>query len=380
MSTSTRKKIAYSRMRDFPYVNKIIPQLLEKSFPDYDVEIIEVIDIFKRRKHLILINGLFMLKEYGLDLLLRRRKLWHSFFGTTYFFKKVKDLVAERVAKGDYVFTFQVQSLFDGSTPDLPHFLYTDHTHLENLNYSNFDAHQFRSKAWLRLETNLYHRATINFVRSSNIVASFINHYGCDPDQVACIYVGSNANVSDIHMDNVDYTNKNILFVGMDWERKGGPELVEAFKSVLKVHPDATLTIVGSAPPLDVPNVRVMGRVPLEQVNKFYEKASIFCLPTRLEPFGVVFVEALQHSLPIVATNTAAIPDFVAPGENGYLVEVGSVQPLADALIDLLSDPEKCRRFGQKSLQLAQDKYNWERVSDRLRDYITPKLREAGKL
>lgn len=380
MSTGIRKKIAYARMRDFPYVNKIIPQLLAKSFPDYDVDTIEIIDAFKQRKQLILINGLFMLKEYGLDLLLRRRKLWHSFFGTTYFFKKVKDLVAERVATGEYVFTFQVQSLFDGSTPDLPHFLYTDHTHLENLNYPNFDTHQFRSKAWLRLETKIYHRSTLNFVRSSNIVSSLINQYGCDPDQVACIYVGSNANVSDIHMDNANYTNKNILFVGMDWERKGGPELVEAFKSVLKVHPDATLTIVGCAPPLDVPNVRVMGRVPLEAVNKFYEKASIFCLPTKLEPFGVVFVEALQHSLPIVAANTGAIPDFVVQGENGYMVEAGSVQPLADALIGLLSDPEKCRQFGQKSLQLALDKYNWNRVGDRLRDYITPKLREAGKL
>ena len=52
----------------------------------------------------------------------------------------------------------------------------------------------------------------------------------------------------------------------IDWKRKGGPQLLEAFREVLKTHPDAALTMVGCKPEVVVPRVRVVGRVGLERV------------------------------------------------------------------------------------------------------------------
>jgi len=148
----------------------------------------------------------------------------------------------------------------------------------------------------------------------------------------------------------------------VDWERKGGPQLVEAFKRVRQVHPDAQLTIVGCSPQVDVPNCHVIGRVPKEEVARYYTEASVFCLPTRREPFGFVFIEAMAYGLPIVATNIAAIPDFVTPGETGYMVEPDDVRGLAYALIELIGDPEKCRAFGAKGYRVSKAHYSWDNV------------------
>lgn len=146
--------------------------------------------------------------------------------------------------------------------------------------------------------------------------------------------------------------------------------MVEAFKRVLKVHPDAQLTIVGCSPELNIANCRVVGKVPLEQVNKYYERAAVFCLPTTDEPFGLVFIEAFSHRLPVVAPPIAAVPDFLKDGENGYLVKADDVETLANRLIELIGNPAKCQAMGENGYAIFREKYNWERVGSRIRQEI----------
>jgi glycosyltransferase involved in cell wall biosynthesis len=203
---------------------------------------------------------------------------------------------------------------------------------------------------------------------------SLLEQYGCPPERVQCVYFGSNAVRQPLAPDNAGYTNKTILFVGIDWQRKGGPELVAAFREVLRVHPDARLIIVGCSPKVEVPNCEVVGKIPLAAVSRYYAQASIFCLPTKLEPAGVAFIEALLSRLPIVATRLGAVPDFVEDGRSGCLVAPGDVGQLAEVLLFLLDRPETCRAFGERGLALALDRYRWEQVGRRLREGIQAAL------
>ncbi len=365
------RKIAFIRMEPWPLANKSVAQVLKETFPDFVVEIISVRYLFENRIDIISSNILFLIKEYGIDILLgRKNNLRTCFLRTPYIFKTMKKLVSSHLAKNKYAFSFQMQSLFDASTEGLPHFVYTDNTCLAHLYYPHFDRRKLYSKSWIELERTIYQNATINFTRSSNVTRSIIEQYSCRPEKVVCVYAGSNAKVNHTAIGNRDYEGKNVLFVGMDWRRKGGPELVEAFKAVLKVHPDAKLTIVGCSPRLDVPNCTVVGRVPLEEVNRYYERSSVFCLPTRREPFGIAFIEALTYKLPVVATNIAAIPDFILDGENGYLVSPNNVEQLAEALIDLVGNPRKCQIFGEKGYRIATERYSWEKVGAKIRENI----------
>src|SRR5207237_9406814 len=124
-------------------------------------------------------------------------------------------------------------------------------------------------------------------------------------------------------------------------------------------HPDAQLTIVGCSPDVDVRNCQVVGQIPLADVGKYYDAASVFCMPTTLEPFGIAFIEAFAHSLPVIATRVGAIPELVRDGESGYLVQPNDVNALAERLIELVGDPAKCRAFGERGRRLVKEKYNW---------------------
>ena len=198
-----------------------------------------------------------------------------------------------------------------------------------------------------------------------------IEDYSCDPQKVRCVYCGSNVEVSrDEAFDDDRYRRKRVLFIGVDWERKGGPTLVKAFRILLKTHPDAVLTIVGCSPTLDLPHCEIVGKVTLSEVKQFLGKASIFCLPTTLEPFGIAFLEAMAHKLPIVATNIGAIPDFVHEGKNGYLVEPRDPEELAKRLSDLVGSPARCKAFGEVGHQIYWNQYTWERTGKRIREHI----------
>jgi len=168
--------------------------------------------------------------------------------------------------------------------------------------------------------------------------------------------------VADLEMDKSKYGNKNILFVGVDWERKGGPELIKAFGEVLKVYPDAQLTIVGCTPNPNISNINIVGCVTQEDVNSYYEKASVFCLPSRLDPSTNVVLEASAHALPVVATDVGGTPDRVLNGETGYLVKPGDVGQLAEILIELIGHAKKCQDMGEKGRHFVLERYNWEKV------------------
>jgi glycosyltransferase involved in cell wall biosynthesis len=364
------KRFAFIRPKAWPLANSIVEGVLKEQFPDHEMDVIDISKLVRKRPDLILVNSIATVLLYGKDIVRGRKKFRLAFWRTPFIFRQIRRLVQHRLANGRYSFSFQMQSLFDASTPGLPHFVYTDHTHLENRHYATNGGHNLYSPSWIALEKEIYQNAARTFVRSSNVRRSVMEEYGISREKVILVFAGSNARVSSEKVVNGEYTQKEILFVGLDWKRKGGPDLVQAFQLVLEKCPDAQLTIVGAETPLQIPNCEVIGKVPPDELDAYYQRASIFCLPTYQEPFGIVFIEAMTARLPIVATRVGAIPDFVEEGKNGWLVEPGDIQGLTDALIKLLQDPHLCRSFGEASFQLTQDRYSWKAVGEKFRQNI----------
>jgi len=368
------KRIAFIRPNSWPLANTKVEEEIRKQFPEYEVDVINLKPLVRKHPDIVLINSLCTLILYGFDIVNGNKRFREAFWHTPYIFHTVKRLVVKRLSKFKYLFTFQMQSLFDCSLPQVPHFVYTDHTHLANLNYTNFNTKKLFSQKWIELEKRIYNNATSTFVRSTNIQQSLIEQYQYPSERAICVYAGNNIDIKSVIGQPKTYTNENILYVGIDWKRKGGPELVNAFKLILVQYPNASLTIVGANPKIDIPNCTVISKIPPEKVAQYYEKATIFCMPTHVEPFGIVFLEAMQARLPIVGTRVGAIPDFVEDGWNGFLVEPGDVQGLAEALMKLLNSPDQRRKFGERGFALAKERYSWESVGKRLHQHICHKL------
>lgn len=376
-AAARKKKVAYIRRGHFSHTNPRIGEQLRRAFPDYEFEEIDVTnDILRRHEGVVLANFFHIVLRYWRELLTRRQTVFLAFYRTPFIFHKIRELIRERLADraGEFAFSVQSQSLFDASIPGVPHFVYTDHTHLANLSYPGFPHDQLFAREWIDLEREVYRHARHVFVMGSHVRRSLIEKYAHDPARVTCVYAGSNVDATPVALANDNYANQTVVFVGIDWARKGGPTLLAAFESVAERLPRARLVIVGCTPDTTHPRIEVVGRVPVEEVKRWLTEASVFCLPTRAEPFGIAVVEAFHHRLPVVASNVGAMPDLVRDGESGSLVPPDDPAALADALTALLSDPAQCRRFGERGYEIALEHFSWPAVGDKLRAGILAAL------
>jgi glycosyltransferase involved in cell wall biosynthesis len=352
----------------------VVLEVLRREFAPFEVDAVTSGDLLGAEAHSLrfrLRNRLAAYREFG-PLALRRRTSITNYGGfTSHRFNAIRRAVAERFSPRDCAFTFQTESLFDASVAAVPHVVYTFHGILASLDYPGFDRRDVFPASWIDLETSIYRNAALVLTRSEHFAHVLVERYGIPEEKVVCVYTGGNVPPpAQPALDESRYARKEILFVGLRWEVKGGPHLVAAFRRVLDVHPDAKLTIVGCSPELEVPNCRVLGRVPFSDLPGYYERASIFCGPAIREAASCMYIEALSYGLPVVATDFGALPEFVREGVTGYRVRCGDVAALADRLIALLDDPALARRLGAGGSALTQERYNWESTGARIRQNI----------
>ncbi|HSM77995.1 MAG TPA: glycosyltransferase family 4 protein, partial [Bryobacteraceae bacterium] len=166
-------------------------------------------------------------------------------------------------------------------------------------------------------------------------------------------------------------TRPTVLFVGLDWIRKGGPDLVEAVGRARVEFPNLRLRVVGCAPEHLPDYCDVIGAVSLEEVRRHMEEADLFCLPTKVEPFGIVVLEALAAGAPVVVPNSGAFPDFVRHGWNGFLHEPCDVTSLTEALLEALRLGDGLEKVRARTRQSVLPHYTWANVAERVLPLFT---------
>lgn len=169
---------------------------------------------------------------------------------------------------------------------------------------------------------------------------------------------------------------KKILCVGNFIPRKGIQYLIEAFSQVKREN--FKLHLVGNAKDGAVYYQQLLEQVKALELeadvyfhqgidkamlNYLYSTSEIFVLPSLKETFGIVLIEAMSYRLPIVTTNTSAIPDLVTEDENGLLVPPKDAAALAYALSKLIGDPMLRWRIGEVGYQRVKDSYRWDHTS-----------------
>jgi len=164
-------------------------------------------------------------------------------------------------------------------------------------------------------------------------------------------------------------------------------DILTSFKLLLDRGVDATLCLVGDGPDrepaeLQAKELGIARHVILlgyqRDVSPYYALFDAFVLPSANEGTPVVAIEALAAGRPVVATRVGGIPDVVTEGEDGYLVPVGHVEAIADALEQLARDPELRRSFGERGRALVVPRYRVERLIDDVDALYRELLTEQG--
>lgn len=377
------RKLLFLRRGLFSYSNVSTAAQLRRCFPEYplvDVDLGAEFDFgracLQRHAFYFMRNVVQARRLYGPLIRAGKLSLRNAFGRTPAYLQAVRAAVLGKFAHraGEFAFTFQTQSLFDAHLPGVPHFLFTDHTHLANLTYPSFDRSLLAGEAWLAEERAMYHAATRVFTMAEHVRRSVVRDYGVAQERVFTVHAGSNLNVAPGALANDGFRNQTIVFVGVDWERKGGPALLRAFEKVLTQLPESRLVVVGCRPEVAHPRVEVVGKVPRERVGEYLARATVCCLPSRIEPFGIAPIEAALQGVPSVVSDIGALPEIVRDGETGRVVPVDDVDALAAALFQLLSDPALCQRMGEAGQHHARATYSWDAVGPKLREHVLAAL------
>jgi glycosyltransferase involved in cell wall biosynthesis len=163
-----------------------------------------------------------------------------------------------------------------------------------------------------------------------------------------------------------------ILFVGGDFERKGGGDLLDAMAGLPG---PVELDLVTGTPPSGLkgrPGVRVhRGLRPQSQpLIELYRQADIFALPSRGDCFPQAVAEAMACGLPLVATDVGGVSGMVENAVTGYLVPPRAPADLGRALARLVWNPELCRLMGSEGLAVAVREHDASRNCNRIFDLM----------
>lgn len=177
-----------------------------------------------------------------------------------------------------------------------------------------------------------------------------------------------------------------IGFAGRLTRDKGVPELVEAHQLIRQRWPEAVLLLVGNyeagdpvpaatktAIELD-PGIRHVASTSL--LEFYYHAMNVFVLPTYREGMPNTVLEAQAAGLPVVTTTATGAVDAVEDGSTGLLTPVGDASMLAEAVISLLSDPDRARQMGQRGRERVLHEFKNERVWQDLASLYAGMLRE----
>lgn len=224
-------------------------------------------------------------------------------------------------------------------------------------------------------EIRVYRRAALIFTMSERLRRSFIEDFGIPAERLVTVHCGPNNEVpSPDQSRDAQPDSPTILFVGRDFQRKGGPLLLEAFDIVRRKVPRARLRVIGGRPDRrrDDAGIEYLGFLDRDTANgresmdSAYRTATVFCIPTRFEPFGTSFVEAMTYGLPCVGPSAWAVPEIIAHDETGYLVPPDDAERLAKALIRVLSEPEVALRMSAAARERADKHFSWRAVAQRM--------------
>jgi starch synthase len=186
----------------------------------------------------------------------------------------------------------------------------------------------------------------------------------------------------------VDPSRPMVAFVGRITRQKGVAHLVAAAH---RFSPDVQVVLCAGAP--DTPAIGkevrtavaelarsrtgvfwIREMLPIPKLREILSAAMVFVCPSVYEPLGIVNLEAMACATAVVASDVGGIPEVVGDGITGSLVHYGADDPiayqtrLAEAVNELVADPEKAERYGRAGRQRCIDEFSWAQVAEQTLD------------
>jgi glycosyltransferase involved in cell wall biosynthesis len=294
---------------------------------------------------------------------------WNTTFAFDVHTRRAEALVA-RLPRPPHVILQNGALFAPGRAPRVPYVLLLDHTRQLSMERrpnpeAGLPAPIDYGPGWRARETALYQHARGIATFSQLVARSLQDHYGVARERIQIVGGGAN-----LHPEKVERRDdgRTLLFVGKDFQRKGGPILLRAFQRLHRQRPTLRLLIAGPRERLEgLPEgVSHLGFVTADKLTEVFSRATLFVLPTLREPYGLAFLDAMACGVPCIGTDVEAVPEVLDHGNAGVLVPPGDDAALAEAIDSLLDDPARTHALGLRGRMRVDGGFLWSHVADRL--------------
>jgi glycosyltransferase involved in cell wall biosynthesis len=267
----------------------------------------------------------------------------------------------------------------------IPTVLWTDVTPaLLDLQAAHYDhpTDRFFPIQWMKtaLVRSTFQRAALCLAWSEWARSSFVRDYGIAANHTAVVPPGIDLARWRARGRVSNPLTPRILFVGGNFERKGGKLLLDVFRTYLRGRAELDLVTRDSIP--NEPGVSCyQGLTPASpELFELYSRASMFVLPTQADCFSMAALEAMAMGLPVVASDVGGIGDIVEPGRSGYLINSNDGTALRCAIEELLADPSRCTALGARGRAVVEQRFSADRSAQCLMNLLAQCARARSAL
>jgi glycosyltransferase involved in cell wall biosynthesis len=239
---------------------------------------------------------------------------------------------------------------------------------------------------WHLMEKTGLEKSKLAIYASDWAAQSAIDHYGADPEKVKVIPFGANVDshktLSDIK-DLVEARPVNqckLLFLGVDWYRKGGDIALKVAEKLNQLGLDTELTIAGCQPIVegDLPSfVKPLGFISkftnegIDRINQLIAESHFLILPSRAECYGVVFCEANSFGVPCISSKAGGIPTIIKPHINGNLFDLDAdISEYCDYIYYLFTNYSTYKDLALSSFHEYESRLNWNVAGQKVKSLL----------
>ncbi len=234
------------------------------------------------------------------------------------------------------------------------------------------DLNSFSRWEGEHLEKRALKKSSLIIFTSRWAALSAINDYNIDEGRIEVLQIG--ANIDDTPEKGVIFKKEQnktltLLFLAVDWQRKGGAIAFETLQELYKKNPDIKLIVCGCIPPPEFEHpcmevIPFLNKNESEDFNHFVNilsSAHFLLLPTRADCTPVVNCEAGAYGIPVISTNVGGVAEQVKDGINGYCLPLkANGADYASLITKIFSDKEKYHALIESSRKRFDDELNWD--------------------
>jgi len=269
-----------------------------------------------------------------------------------------------------------------------PKIIYTDATFAGMLDfYSNFSNLSSESiKKGNYIEQKALESSQLIIYSSDWAAKTAIENYNVKPEKIKVVPFGANIdckrNLDDIRniINNRSSSELNMLFLGVDWIRKGGNTAVKIATGLNKLGLNTKLHIAGirKLPFNDIPdfiiNYGFVDKATEEgrrKIEELFSKCHFLLVPSLAEAFGIVFCEANSFGLPSISTNVGGITTAIKDNINGKTFSLNAdISEWCNYIFNVFSDKTRYNDLCMSSFREYETRLNWEVAGRTIMNFI----------